>query len=313
MPAMLRTHLLAPALLVFAACVGQPGPDPGGSAPDARQVSSDGGGQLGVDAAPGAADGGGDPGGPGSAVDWLDFPDQQSDSDPRWCDVLTDIRNHLPASYGDYYWDSDLVTAAHETTHGINSVLRNDYNDTGDTANGFYALGDRAAIVVEPDIRKSQVNAYVPASLRGPRYQTYLVGQTDWDDTPLYLWDEWVAYTNGAAAGVDLVQCGKWSYGWRDAVMGPLEFTVYALAVGRAVAALDPGYFADYPQFREFLAWNARRAMDLYRAGSQMADFAWTDQDDYYQALRTGGDAEPLRAFARDTYGDAWASQVLGL
>ncbi len=299
---------------LLCACVGQPDPPGGGGQPDGSAPTADGGGGGG---SPDGGGGGGTPDaappGPGSGVDWLDYPDQQNDSDPTWCEELTDIRNHLPASYGDYYWDSDLVTAAHETTHGINAHVRNNYNDTGEVANAFYVLGDRAAIVIEPGIRKSQVNAYVPQALRGPRYDLYLEGQTDWDDMPLYLWDEWVAYTNGGVAGVSQVQCGEWNAGWRDAVMGPLEFTVYALAVGMAVKALDPDYFTSYDQFREFLAWNARRAMDTYRAGKDLPDFAWDEQEQFHQTLRTAAGAEAMRAFARDTFGDAWAEEVLGL
>jgi hypothetical protein len=65
--------------------------------------------------------------------------------------------------------------------------------------------------------------------------------------------------------------------------------------------------------FRNFLAWNARRAMDLYRAGSVMESFRWDTQDAYYRALQTSPDAEALREFARRTYGRAWAAEVLGL
>jgi len=249
---------------------------------------------------------------PGDGVVWLDWPDQQHKSDPTWGAALTDIANHLPSSYGDQYWDADAETAGHETTHGINSELRNYHTGTNQRANGFYVLGDKAAIVLEPNIRKSDVNAYVPASLRGPRYDTYLVGQTAWDDTPLYLWDEWDAYINGAEVAIDQEQHGLWKGGWTDAVMGPLEFNVYALAEGMAVKAKDPSYFASNTQFKEFMAWQIRRAMDRYRTGSVMTDFAWTDQDDYYTKLETSSDAAALRQFARDTYGDAWVQQVLG-
>ena len=249
---------------------------------------------------------------PGDGVVWLDWPAQQQLSDPTWGAALTDIANHLPASYGDQYWDSDPETAGHETTHGINAELRNNHNDTGARANAFYVLGDKAALVIEPGILKSDVAAYVPASLQGPRYATYVTGQTAWDDTPLYLWDEWDAYINGAEVAIDQEQHGLWTQGWTDAVMGPLEFCAYALAEGEAVEAKDPTYFASNKQFREFMAWQLKRAMDRFRTGRTMTDFTWADQDAYYAKMQTSADAAAMRQFAHDTFGATWSQQVLG-
>lgn len=244
---------------------------------------------------------------------WTSWGAQQSLSNAAWGTALTDIANHLPRSYGNTYADSDLITYGHETTHGINSHARNNLNTTGRRANAFYCMNHRVALVVEPNIRKSAVAEYVPASLRGSRFATYVTGQTAWDDTPTYIWDEWVAYTNGSEVGIDLARAGLWRYGWRDGVAGTLEFTVYALALGMAVEARDPTYFRDNTQFRAFLAWNARRAMNLYRQGAAMEQFRWATQDTYYTALRQSPDAEALREFARRIYGRAWAAEVLGL
>lgn len=249
---------------------------------------------------------------PGDVV-WIAWRAVQSRSNAAWGTALTDIINHLPASYGNTYADADLITYGHETTHGINAHARNHLNATGRRANGFYCMNDRVAIVVEPNMRKSAVAAYVPMSLRGPRFATYVTGATEWDDRPLYLFDEWVAYTNGSEVGVNLVRSGLWRYGWRDGVAGTLEFTFYALATAMAVEARDPDYFQNHTQFRAFLAWNARRAMELYRLGAAMEVFRWERQDALYQALRTSPDAEAMRAFARRVFGAAWAAEVLGV
>lgn len=250
---------------------------------------------------------------PGDGVTFLSYPRQKTKTNAQWGAVLTDIEEHLPASYGSTYYDSDRVTHGHETTHGINSDLRNNYNDTGKRANGFYVLADRGVLVVEPNMRKSKIAAHVPASLRGPRFSLYITGQTAWDDMPTYVFDEWVAYTNGSAVAVDLYEAGKWTYGWRDGVAGTLEFTIYALATAMAVEQHDPTYFASNRQFHEFIAWNGRRAMDLYRRGAVMPPFQWDQQETYYRAIQESPDAEALRQFARRVYGDAWAHEVLGL
>jgi V8-like Glu-specific endopeptidase len=246
-------------------------------------------------------------------VEWTSWPAQHGRSNAAWGSALTDIVRHLPLSYGDTYADADLVTYGHETTHGINSHLRNNLNRTGRRANGFYCMNDRGAIIAEPAIRKSAVAAYVPASLRGSRYALYVQGSPDWDDRALYLFDEWVAYTNGSEVALALTREGLWRYGWRDAVAGTLEFTAYAFATAMAIEAGDPAYFRDNTQFRAFLQWNAERAMNLYRAGAGLASFRFDRQDQLYTALRTSPDAEALRAFARRVYGAEWASRVLGI
>lgn len=243
----------------------------------------------------------------------LPFGPQKSAGAAGWGSALTDIVRHLPSSYGHQYdFPDDRITWGHETTHGINSYLRNYLNGTGKKANGFYLMKDRYALVVEPPtVRLADVGPYVPASLRGSRYQTYLVQQVSgWDDTPTYVFDEWVAYTNGSEVGVELAKGGSWTT-WRDGVAGTLEFTVYALALGLAVEKLDAAYSTSYPQFREFLAWSSERAMNLYRAGSVLPVFAWATQDAYLAAWKTEADAVPLRNFARRAFGGVYCTKVL--
>ena len=279
------------------------------AAPDADAVGVD----AAVDTAV-AADAPVDALDPTAGVDWFTWPDQQpSLSDASWGVQLTDIARHLPAQYGDQYWfPDDAMTSGHETTHGIQAHLRNYEAPMTGRYNAFYVLQDRAAFVAEPDMRKSDIAAFIPASLRGDRYATYITGQTEWDDTPLYVFDEWVAYTNGAEVAVGQVQAGLYTNGWTDAVMGPLEFVVYAIATAQAASVKDPAYFASNEQFRRFTAWNIQRAMQLFEAGRTMSQFEWAQQDTYAAALRTGADADDLRAFARATWGADWTQRVLG-
>ena len=250
---------------------------------------------------------------PGTQVDFFTYASQHERVRTRWGDVLTDIVQHLPTTYGDTYADPDFVTYGHETTHGIHAHLRNNFDATGRATNAFYVLEGRAVFVVEPAIRKSEVAFFVPESLRGPRYELYVVGAGEREDSPLYIWDEWVAYTNGGAVGVDRVHAGLWTEGWRDAVAGPLELTVYAIAVAMAVEELDPVYFREYRQFREFLAFHARRAMDIYREGAAMETFAAEEQETYLRALWESEDAEAMRAFVTRHFGSAWSREVLAI
>ncbi len=253
-------------------------------------------------------------GGPGQQVTFLKFPVQKTATDPGgWGPLLTDIEGHLPSSYGNQYYDNDRLTHAHETTHGINSELRNNYNKTGKQANGLYVLEDRGVILEEPNLRKSAVIPFIPAALQGSRYGLYILGQQAWDDTPTYIFDEWVAYTNAGAVGVDRVKRGLWKEPWQDGVMGQLEFTVYGLALGLAAEKGDPTYFQQNKQFREFLAWQTDRAMSLFREGQKMTAFTWAQQDAYYAKLQTDASAQPIRDFLTRTYGVGFMTRVLGL
>lgn len=250
---------------------------------------------------------------PAAGVDWFTWPEQQPTfGQPAYGTDLTDIGRHLPASYGTQYWDARGITAGHETSHGIHAHLRNYENTLGVRANAFYVLGNKAAFVAEPNMRKSDIKARIPASLRGPRYQLYLVQQTAWDDTPLYIFDEWNSYVNGAEVAIDQVKSGLYNDGWTDAVLGPLEFTAYAIATAKAVSELDPTYFASNLQFKRFTAWNIKRAMALYEQGRVMTEFMYADQEAYAVKLRTGAEADALRQFARTTWGASWCQTTLG-
>lgn len=210
--------------------------------------------------------------------------------------VLSDIRTHIDD--GGYYNDSDLITAGHETTHGINSVIRNKYYQ-GKAINAFYCLEDRAVILNEPKIRIEKVAKMVPNSLRGNVYNLYLVEQASsgWGDRSLYLCDEWISYTNGSAVRKDL-QIKKRA----ETVRYMLEFNVYVMTLAKALQEDESSY--DIYDFKNFVRWNIERSMQIY------------DEEDeakqYLNKLRTESDADGLRSFARNYFGLEWCKKVLG-
>lgn len=241
---------------------------------------------------------------PGSRLQTIQIRATNSRTSPNWGPVLQDIVNHeAPGDQNSY---DDLITLGHETSHGIHAYIRNSLNNTGRIANGFYLLNGKAALVPEPKMRKSNIAAFVPASLRTSRYQLYIAGQTDWDDRPLYVADEWNAYINGSETGVDLAQRGLWRAGWRDGVTGTLEFSAFAVALAMAVERHDPRYFAAEEQFREFIAYNLKRAMALFFEGRKFRDFASAEQDQFYLAFRDGAETAEMRAFLNRVYGVDW-------
>ena len=190
---------------------------------------------------------------------WIEVPPVRQFADARLGAKLSDIESHLPA--GHIYRDSDLVTWAHETTHGINSRIRNQY--ARGHANGFYVLANRGITFTEPRCRKSAAARFIPAAWRDSTYGLYVAGQSAWDGEPLYVFDEWIAYTNGTEVGIELAEKGLWRGGQRsETTENMLEFCVFAGAVIWAVREHDPSY-AELVKLSQFAAWNIERCLWL--------------------------------------------------
>jgi hypothetical protein len=247
---------------------------------------------------------------PGEAVPWVAFPPQKAVKELRWGPFLTDLETHLPAQYGKQYQAPDLVVHAHETSHGIHAHLRNQYALKRQRVNCFYVGQNQAAVLAEPNVKLSQVAALVPDPLRLGRFKLYLVRQQkDWENEPLYVFDEWVAYGNGARAGIEMAQKGLYATDKNDAVFALLELNVYAVYTALAVEKHDRGY--DRTPLTEFLAWNLKRSMALYHAGSRLGPFDW-DNHQYYRRLQTGAEAAEVRRCLRRWYGERWCREVMG-
>ena len=198
--------------------------------------------------------------------------------------IVADVESHLPN--GHPYRDSDLVGYVHEGTHGINSLLRAEFG-----CPGFYVLNNRAYLLSEPDTTLTKVARVVPISLRGTVYRLYLIeSRWWWDKQPSYVFDEWVAYTNGTEARWQLSIKNR-----QETVQYMLEFCVYSACVT---------CYTNDPQTRVFYKWQLARSMKLYHASGLKSD--------YLVKLRTEPDAEQLRAYIRDYCGPRWTKKVMG-
>ena len=219
--------------------------------------------------------------------------------------VYGDIMSHSKeAPFGDAHGRS---TNAHETVHGINSYLRNKYSH-GKRVNGFYAMNGKGVIVEEPDIRKSQVNQFVPRNLRSYRFALYLDGQQAWDDTPLYICDEWIAYISGGKCNVDDVQQGKTNFdgGRNDGVYGCLDFSIYVIGLCMAVKQYDPEYWENNIQFKNFVIWGLREAQETFTVGRKIENFKWQDQDKLLKEFLTSSSGAQMRQFVKDNLNGVW-------
>lgn len=267
--------------------------------------------QAPVDPPPDNPPGGDPPAGGEPPADLACINYQERNSRNPTGNALRDIVQHLPNDQVDYYCDPDLITCAHEVSHGIHAELRNYFNPTSQRSNAFYILQDRACFVAEPDILKHDATPFVPAALHEFRFETYVSGQDAWDDTPLYLWDEWNAYVNGGEAALSLFDEGNWHDGWRDQ-SGVIEFVAYGVAVGMAVEDRDSAYLstAQGTQFKAMMAYLTKRSLDLHRFFASNPDFQSSTSDALYNTLRNGSGGASIRSFLVRIYGQAWVDEA---
>ncbi len=201
--------------------------------------------------------------------------------------TVADIESHLPA--GHPYRDADKITWVHEGTHGINAQLRNEFH-----CPGFYILDNRAVLLKEePRTTLTQVAKRVPVSLRGDVYNLYLLQSRQWwENEPSYVFDEFVAYTNGADARRLLAIHIR-----QETVRYMVEFCVYSTCVPWSAKSNDP-------QVRAFIMWQIERSMKVHKASGIKSQ--------YLDRLRNSSDATELRVYMRDYFGPHFTREVLG-
>ena len=141
------------------------------------------------------------------------------------------------------------ITNVHERSHWVSNELTNRYGRGGRDACLYVGNGRFVRIAQPRPLRIAHVADRV--RFRGRIFDLYLVQQRDyWDAEPLYLFDEWVCYSNGAATAVG-------SYpGYDNAytVAQALEFSHYTAVTLDAVPA---NY--DARPLAAFWLWNAAR------------------------------------------------------
>lgn len=147
------------------------------------------------------------------------------------------------------YHFSDPTTQVHEDTHGVNSLLRQRYGgECFYVGHGRFVRFKRLTAFRLRDVASR-------CKYRGTIFRLYLQEQQAyWDDQPLYLFDEWVAYTNGAEEAMA-----------RPGLDGGSDIT-FSLEMGYyASVAVDllPASYPDSAQVRAFWLWNARRTVRL--------------------------------------------------
>jgi hypothetical protein len=246
---------------------------------------------------------------PGDHVEWIKYPKKKNYTNTAFGPVLIDIEQHIDPSHGGAYRDDDLLTWGHETTHGINRDIRINIGKVGQ--NGFYCLEDRAIVLNDPKLTITNVASLIPNIIRGSRYNLYLIDQAgQWDDMPTYLLDEWTAYINGTTVGADQLKHGLHVRDNKsDDAIAPMEFTYYSLALCHAIKKYDPDYFKSNPNFTEFVAFNIRRSVLVYREVINDEKFNW--ETTLIDSFINSPETNDLKNIAIELWGQDFANKYL--
>jgi hypothetical protein len=214
---------------------------------------------------------------------------RRPEDESAYADIISHCRN---PSLGD-----GRYTDAHETGHMISADVR---MENPGRNNGFYLLGGVAAVVQQPSVTIRDISKYVPPTLRGSRYDLYLVQQQRyWNDEPLYILEEWHCYTLGAMAAVDDVKNNR-RLPRTDAVSGTLEFRVYGAALAMAVRELCPDYWDNNRQFRNFLKWEIDESQKAFAVGKIVPEFRSISQDRFLAKYDGSEDGKRIAAFLEE-------------
>lgn len=245
----------------------------------------------------------------GESPQWEKFEPLRLVMDERLGEVLIDIESHIAAGH-QYSEPSNLVTWAHETTHGINAYLRNRHKDAA-FVNAFYCLENRYKVFYEPRTTLSDVARRIPLGLRGPSYQLYLEQQVKWwNEKPLYVMDEWISYSNGSECAYELRE-----EEFYFELLQAQNFSIYSIYLLMSVRERDPKY--DMGELVVFTKWNIERVMSLQKplkAGILRVLILdpLARNRDYMEKVRTLPEADSMRRFSREVFGEKWCKRVLG-
>lgn len=187
-------------------------------------------------------------------------------------------------------------TNAHETVHGINNKLRNQYKiQLKKNVNGFYAGDGRGIIIENPNLTIRDIIPYIPHSVRGYRFELYFVKQLgDWNDVPTYPIDEWTSYIAGAECAVDDIKNGL-KIQKSDYVSGSLEFSIYCAALAMAVSKKDTKYWNTNEQFKNAIQYFLIKAEKVFNEGQD--SFPSDRQEKLLFNLRNEESTKELRDF----------------
>jgi hypothetical protein len=171
---------------------------------------------------------------------------------PQRCEVLTDLYCRLdrPEYWRDHSEPNDLVTFAHEMAHGASNRL-----GASNKSHGLYLGNGQGIVLTHPKVTIAQVAAQVPRQERGKVFDLYMVKQAkQWNDSPIYILDECVAYYTGCVAHKQLGMGRHRSETFEFA----RELQRYSEYLVKTVQSADPQY-PEMATLAAFVEWQGER------------------------------------------------------
>ena len=212
------------------------------------------------------------------------------DKNPVYDDVLSHSKNPVT--------NESRSTNVHETSHMISSQLR---NENKGNINGFYFENGRGVLIEQPNLTIKDVSPYVPNNLRGYRYQLYFVDQLKyWNDSPLYIMEEWNCYTLGGDCAVEDYLL-KLPLEKTDAVAGTFEFMIYSTALYMCIKDKDPEYFKNNDQFKEFFHHLLDYSLSLFRQGRIIKEYFSPKSNKLYADYKNSTEGRKMQKFLNET------------
>ena len=269
--------------------------------------------------------------------EWMNYP-KIHDTQFKITGTLKDIEEHTIRGTSPRFTHNfqDLITWGHETSHLISSkisLMPKHY--------GLYVLKDRAIQIpwVGNSALTAKVAKSIPEKLRGHSYNLYLIEQGAKSVSTLMLFDEWIAYTNGATIGKEL------NYkGWWYECLQAHQFNIYCIYVAKGIQEEYPEY--DHTIMKTFMKWNIERTFGLLDDTKEVSNKLMPDnfpkceicpnhlvftkydkqygQDngfdsnplkaskDYEEVFRSASESEPLHTFMREYFGKEWCKEIYG-
>lgn len=224
---------------------------------------------------------------------------------PAWTDVPPSRRSEQKGTLGaledrmplqhQYRNAGDIDNWAHETSHGLHSILRNKLNPNG---NALFVPDRWCCLVADPTgVKLATIAQKVPASWRGMSYQLYLQQmQQYWNNEPTYVLDEWVSYANGLQASYEYQKDVQSS-----SAQQMIEFMGYAWTLFTLGAD---------EQLRNFILWYSYRTVKLLNHVASSIDASKARS--HLERLRTSQDGATITATVASHGSDDWKREVLG-
>lgn len=200
-------------------------------------------------------------------------------------------------------------TTVHEATHYINSSLRSKAirnKELKGKYNGFYIANRGGIYILEPPFSKELVANYVPKSIQGRVFTTYIVGATDWNDRPMYIVDEWSAFYNGGLVAVEDYFSGKHDGEKFSAVSGLLELSIYTIGLCICIIDNKTDYWYNFPEFRLFIIDQLRRSQIVFESGQKVDLFKNEKSDKLIYNLSNSPDCLEFRNFMDGELENSW-------